>query len=398
MNVPTHFHPLRRQPLKALYLTWQFVSTLLFRIPFWALVSIPNSWRPRPSWSFKKAFNVRLTRHFSVIQIQSGFLLGSPDHQDLEPNSQGVWVEPVPHLIKGAVQMWADVASVVPVRIPGYWLHRPGTTIDPGASPMPGEKVIYALHGGGYVQLSAHPKDITSNISRGLLEHCDSIQRVFSIEYRLSVGPPYTPANPFPAALLDALAGYHYLIHVVGFSPNDIIIEGDSAGGGLALALTRYLVEYGGEPLPSPPGALLLCSPWVDLGISHETPTSSAFTHLECDIDVTEPDGYPKWAFTGIHGLGAAERNRYISPASLNATDVHFIGFPKTLIVYGDAETLMDQIQTLVHRMRRDMGSELDVYKAKDAVHDYLVFDWFEPERTETLQAIHRWLSGLSVV
>ena len=46
------------------------------------------------------------------------------------------------------------------------------------------------------------------------------------------------------AALIDALAGYNYLVNTVGFHPTRIILEGDSAGGNLALALTRYLLEH----------------------------------------------------------------------------------------------------------------------------------------------------------
>lgn len=91
---------------------------------------------------------------------------------------------------------------------------------------MPGEKVVYALHGGGYTALSAHPSDPTAAIARGLLQHVDSVHRVFSCEYRLSSGDGLDAQNPFPAALLDALAGYVYLVKTVGLDPLDIIVEG----------------------------------------------------------------------------------------------------------------------------------------------------------------------------
>jgi acetyl esterase/lipase len=316
-----------------------------------------------------------------------------------------VWVEAVPNLITGELRTWAAVSSVSSIRVPGYWTHKAGTTIKVAEPPMPGEKVIYSLHGGGYTQLSAHPSDIVANIVYGLLAHVDSIHRVFSLEYRLSVKKPLKPAHPFPAALLDALAGYNYLVNVVGFSPSDIIVEGDSAGGNLALALTRYLVEYQSVPhidLPAPPNALILLSPWCDVGTSHDAPESSSF--LKSDVLRNSEGDDNKEAFLGPHGLGAAEINRYISPASLHPSiTLDFKGFPRTFITAGGAELLLDQIRVLKERMVNDLGEgngmhegegKVRYYEAKDAVHDCLLFTWHEPEREETFREIAKWVSG----
>lgn len=104
-------------------------------------------------------------------------------------------------------------------------------------------------------------------------------------------------------------------------------------------------------------------------------------------------------AFIGPHGMDAALRNPYISPASLalSADAVRFKGFPKTFIVAGGAERLYDMIVTLKERMVADMGEgsgegQVEFYEAVDAVHDYLLLRWHEPERTETLRAIAKWL------
>ena len=90
---------------------------------------------------------------------------------------------------------------------------------------------------------------------------------LFSVEYRLSSTHPLPEENPFPAALLDALAGYVHLVDVMGYDPANVIVAGDSAGGNIALALARYLVEIRGRRaeagvalLPAPPGHLLLIS------------------------------------------------------------------------------------------------------------------------------------------
>ena len=110
----------------------------------------------------------------------------------------------------------------------------------------------------------------TPTIVKGLLEHTSTsgFSRGFALEYRLASGPPLPVSNPFPACLLDVLAGYHYLIHSLGFSPDNIIVAGDSVGGTLAYQLTRYCTAYGdiegfAGNFPVPRGLLLL-SPSVD--------------------------------------------------------------------------------------------------------------------------------------
>jgi acetyl esterase/lipase len=105
---------------------------------------------------------------------------------------------------------------------------------------------------------------------------------------------------------------------------------------------------------------------------------------------------WSRQAFVGPHGLGAAGINRYISPASLSVT-ASFTGFPRTFIIAGGAERLYDIIITLKNRMVADMGEgggdgQVTYYEGPDAVHDYIAFAWFDPETTDTLQAIAEWL------
>ena len=76
-----------------------------------------------------------------------------------------------------------------------------------------------------------------------MIQHTSSITRILSVDYRVSaMGSPgnANTKNPYPSALLDALAGYSYLIKTLGFTSQNITIAGDSAGGNLALALARY--------------------------------------------------------------------------------------------------------------------------------------------------------------
>jgi acetyl esterase/lipase len=281
-------------------------------------------------------------------------------------------------------------------------LDKEDISMDIGAPPRPGEKVVYSLHGGAFIRLSASPHDIAANIGRGLLEHCNSVNRVFAPEYRLSKHAPDEPAHPFPAALLDAIAGYVYLTNTVGFSPENIIIVGDSAGGNLALALVRYLVENARtvEGLPAPPGALLLLSPWVDPNDTAVPPGSRANANMASDY-IGPPEGpvalYARRAFLGpLAYVPNGRFNRYVAPGCADARMpcVSFEGFPRTMIVAGEAEMLVDQINTLVERMKRDLGEKVDYYEAQDAVHDFMLFPFCEPERMLALEAIVRWLEG----
>jgi len=276
-----------------------------------------------------------------------------------------------------------------------------------GTQARPGEKVILAFHGGDYTRLSGHPRDTPAEIARGLLKYVRDVDRVFVPDYRLSSAEPLEALHPFPTALLDALTSYLYLVKSLEFSPADIILEGDSAGGNLAIALTRYLVEYRGCVGPlTPPKALLLLSPWADVSCSHNgIPGGSATTFVESDIlgSPTETLEYPLRALTGPHGLEAAETNPYISPASLHPDlVVDFKGFPRTFIIAGGAEVFVDQIRTLRDRMVKDLGQgngvleeegKVRYHEAPDAVHDYLLFPWHEPEVSDTLNVITEWIS-----
>ena len=138
--------------------------------------------------------------------------------------------------------------------------HSREVEIEEAAEPVKGEwvwprngektsRVIYYLHGGGYVSGSAKGyRPITATLARQLKA------RSFTLDYRLA------PEFPFPAALDDALAGYRWLIST-GIEPRAISIVGDSAGGGLAIALAMKLRDSG-DPLPS---SIVSLSPWTDM-------------------------------------------------------------------------------------------------------------------------------------
>lgn len=312
-----------------------------------------------------------------------------------------MYIPPTPHLIRGDVAKWASEAGVSGERVVGYWIEKKGVDIPINAPPRPDEKVILSFHGGIYVKFSAHPSDLISIARHELLKHTRSVTRILNVEYRLSRRHARAPQHPFPAALLDAVAAYSYLVHTVGFAPHNIVLMGDSAGGNLALALTRYLRDRttaGDTDLPALPAATLLLSPWVELPVAPAGPHASPFRNRHSDfLDVTRDDFVEcTRMFLGHVSFAAAAANPYISPASEAIDKVSFKGFPRAYILAGGAEGLLDSIRVLRKRMVEDLGEEHVQYvEFPDAIHDFCCFDFQEPERTQALQGAAQWIESL---
>ncbi|KIP05953.1 hypothetical protein PHLGIDRAFT_36168 [Phlebiopsis gigantea 11061_1 CR5-6] len=377
---------------------------LFVRLPYWTVTSLPSWSRPRPSWSLK--------RTLLVYFFQSTLSLGdaepvTPNHKAIEegPGVKASWVPPVPDLIRGDVAKWAQEAGVQSERVPGYWFEKKGLDILPGAPPRAGEKVIYSLHGGAYTKMSAHPSNLVSILRHGLMEHTHSIQRLFNIEYRLATRVSNKPVYPFPTQLIDAVAGYNYLVKDVGFAPENIIVTGDSAGGNLAIVLIRYLLERkaaGDINIPDIPSALLLFSPWVDLEVRQHNPNSSAIRNIPSDyLNIAGQDFILATSyFMGARPLSEAASNPYISPAPQSSAvkpTGYFEKYPRTLIVCGGAETLQDQSHILHKKMVADLGAEnVQLVEYPDAIHDFCVCSWHEPERSQALELSARWMEDES--
>jgi acetyl esterase/lipase len=196
--------------------------------------------------------------------------------------------------------------------IKGLWLRSPNA--DP-------ERALLYLHGGGYIVGSpVTVMHVTSFLAAQAGIVC------FSLDY------PLAPEHPFPAALDNALAAYKMLLDK-GFKPERIVLAGDSAGGGLALATLLNIRDHN---LPLPAGAYLL-SPWTDLTNSFPTHNSKS----QVDSSLTSS---MLRAAAALYTAGAGDlKNPLISPAWADLR-----GLPPLLIHVGSFEVLLDDSLTIV--------------------------------------------------
>ena len=182
-----------------------------------------------------------------------------------------------------------------------------------------GMAVMY-LHGGGYVLGSpATHAGLVSHLARAAGCEC------FVVDYRLA------PEHPAPAALDDAVDAWAALTR----SHTAVVLAGDSAGGGLALA-TAVAARDRGLPAPR---ALALISPWVDLSLSGLSMT----THARRDPML----GRAWLAYAAQHYAGPALTDPKVSPLFAELG-----GLPPTRVDVGSEEVLFSDAARLESRMR----------------------------------------------
>ena len=232
--------------------------------------------------------------------------------------------------------------------VPAEWIQAPAAT----------NGVLLYLHGGGFVCGSV--KSFGHMLGR--LARATGL-RVLGIEYRLA------PENPFPAAVQDAMAAYRWVLSR-GVDSKDIVVAGDSAGGGLTLS-TLIALRYFGEPLPA---AAVCLSPWADLTNSAESFATKAAVDPCVQREALE-------LFVNFY-LG--NRDRRTPLASPLHADLQ--GLPPLLIQVGSSETLLDDSIHLADRAKA-AGVDVTLEIWNDMVH---VWHLFAPILREGRQAIER--------
>ncbi|KAG6335094.1 hypothetical protein ID866_4003 [Astraeus odoratus] len=204
-------------------------------------------------------------------------------------------------------------------------------------------RVVLYIHGGAYCYSSAAAQRM---ISIPLSKYTDA-----PIDYRLA------PETVFPGPLHDVVHAYMRLTDDLQVPPENVVVTGDSAGGGLCLALLLYLRDNGYDL----PGGAILFSPWVDLTLS----CASWETNAAYDIVPSPgPDAYlhPVVMYLG-DGLTRYLTHPYASPLFGD-----FQGLPPLLIQCGEAEVLRDEIELLAHKASlAGVYVQHEIYE--DAVH-----------------------------
>ena len=221
------------------------------------------------------------------------------------------------------------------------------------------EKVILYLHGGGYVTGCIEDHRMLC----GLLATATGV-KVLIPEYRLA------PENPFPAALDDALKIYHWLL-AQGTSSANIIIAGDSAGGGLSVATVLALKDKN----VSLPAAVLCLSPWVDLTLKNQ----SHITKVKAEA-LLRTDVLREWAlcYTDESNL----TNPLVSPIFAD-----FHGFPPLLIQVGSEEILFGDSVLLAEKAKAD-GADVTLKIWDGMWHVWQALGGLLPENKKTFEEI----------
>lgn len=201
-----------------------------------------------------------------------------------------------------------------------------------------GDKVILQLHGGGYTGAVRNAYYVFAGLYNEVSHGCS----VLTPDYRVA------PENPYPAALEDAVASYQWLMDK-GYFGEQIILGGDSAGGGLAMALCMYLKDH---HMPMPCGIVAM-SPWTDLTASGE----SYETNYEKDplFGNTKESLIYVNDYAGDHD----KMDAYISPLFGN-----FKEFPPMLIQVGSIEMLLsDSVSVAAKARQQGVKVRLSVYE-----------------------------------
>jgi epsilon-lactone hydrolase len=215
----------------------------------------------------------------------------------------GVRLDPVPDDVL--------VSEVNAGGVPAHWLAAPGA--DAG-------RVLLFLHGGGY-ELGSLRSDgeLAARLGRA------SGMRVLFPEYRLA------PEHPFPAAIDDVLAAWRWLRSDQKLSARSLAVAGDSAGGGLAVALL-VATRDAGEALPA---AAALMSPTVDL-----TSSGASMTERVDQDPISTPALLAQFAADYLDGADA--RAPLASPLFASMS-----GLPPLLVQVGTADLLLSDSERL---------------------------------------------------
>lgn len=242
-----------------------------------------------------------------------------------------------------------DGATVTPVDaggVPAEWVAPPE---------VEGNRTIVYLHGGGYVvgSLNTH-RHVVSRLALA------AKARLLNVDYRLA------PENPYPAALEDAMSAWQWHLANGGEAARTAI-AGDSAGGGLTIALCMKLRDEGMEQ----PACATPISPWTDLTFSGDSMTERA----ERDPMLAGADALVGMVKAYAHSVDASDP--YISPVFGKFEDL-----PPMMIQVGTEEVLYDDSTRVVKGIESASGS-VEFRPWQDMMHVWHLLAGVAPEAEE---------------
>ncbi len=229
-----------------------------------------------------------------------------------------------------------------------------------------GKGVILHFHGGGYIMGSPRT-------------HRAMLARLSGLTGRRAFLPDYAkaPENVFPAAVEDALAAYRGLLE--RHDARDIVLGGDSAGGGLALALLGVICAEG---LPQP-AATYAFSPFTDMSFSGASFAENA------RVEAMLPAGRAQ-DMERMYMAGADVRDPRASPLF-----AAFRGAGPVWLSAGTTEILLDDARRMAARLRAQGVAVTEVI-GDDLPHVWPMFQGLMPEAAETLGEVAAWINALS--
>jgi epsilon-lactone hydrolase len=245
---------------------------------------------------------------------------------------------------------------VSPVEIPGLapghfaeWIHPEGSPNVPTAA----EKAIFYTHGGGYV--SGNCVDHRMHVAKFVR---DTGTGALLYDYRLA------PEHSFPAAIEDTLIAYRWLL-AQGVLPKNVIVVGESAGGGLCLA---SLLAFRDEGLPLPAAGVAL-SPWLDIASTADSFKRNALR------DISTLNSWNVW---GDYYAGAHDKTHpWMSPIHGDLR-----GLPPVRIVVGTDEVMLDDACRFAEKASQ-AGVAVTLRVSEGMVHCFPLFAPAIPEATQ---------------
>ncbi|KAG5458282.1 MAG: Alpha/Beta hydrolase protein [Olpidium bornovanus] len=202
---------------------------------------------------------------------------------------------------------------------------------------------------------------------RAAVRRTKAVSPQFEIE---AVDYPLAPEAAFPAAVDSAVTAYRWLLKQPGMSEARIALGGDSAGGGLALALVQKLRFIQPVSLGSRIKGLALISPWVDLSLSSASVARNETTDI---ISPSVARSMVRFYLTG--GAVGPEADAYLERVSahpiVSAVRADMRGFPDMFVVGGGKELFHEDLIKFVNNAK-SAGVNVETEFAEHMVHAYV--------------------------